>query len=305
VAADLRIVVATVRGVLDPRHADDPNRATAAWWHVRATVDPDAAELAADALWQLGAAGVEEQRAADGRVLLIAGFDAEDAARAGALALGGAEVHPVADDGLDAWRAHARPVRAGAWWLVPSWIGAPPPPDGVASDHVLVLDPDRTFGSGSHPTTRLVLATLDRRVRPGARVLDVGTGSGVLAVAAARLGATEVLATDIDPESPAAVAANARRNGVAARVHATTRPVAPDDGRFDLVLANLLAPVVRELADALLGAVAPGGALVVSGLLADRWEGDVACLAPLAPAEVLEEDGWVAVVLVDPGPPAR
>lgn len=290
------------------------------WWQVHALVEAVAADLASDALWGAGAAGIEERTAPDGHLLLVAGFDgadgsAERTASAGAAQLaatveGVAEVRTVAvvDDGLDAWRAHATPERADAWWLAPAWAGPPDPPPDVAPDHVLLLDPGRTFGSGSHPTTRRVLAALDAIVHPGARVLDVGTGSGVLAVAAARLGARAVVATDIDPASAEIVAANAERNGVADRIAYRPSPltaIVAADGRFDVVLANLLAPVIAALADDLRAAVAPGGRLVASGLLADRWEADVACLAPLQAIRATEEDGWVAVVLALPDPVGR
>ena len=306
--------------VPDDAPPTEPAAADHRWWQVRALVEAGAADLVADALWQRGAAGIEERTAPDGRLLLVAGFDGADgtaertataAAALVATTVGDAaeaRAVPVVDDGLDAWRAHAGPERAGGWWLVPAWIEPSDPPPDIAPDHVLLVDPGRTFGSGSHPTTRRVLAALDAVVRPGAVVLDVGTGSGVLALAAARLGARTVVATDIDPASAEVVAANAERNGVGDRIAYRPSPLAAivaDGARFDVVLANLLAPVIAALADDLRAAVAPGGRLVASGLLADRWEVDVSCLAPLRATEVTEEDGWVAVVLALPDPVGR
>lgn len=287
------------------------------WTRVVVDVEPADAELAADLLWGLDPAAIEEQ-AHGPLVRLLAGFaDAEVARRAAeALArhrLGAAEVVPVLDDGLDAWRAWARPVPAGPFLLTPTWLaaeaGAGEP--GRRGLRPLLVDPGRTFGSGSHPTTRLVLARAASLVRPGHRVLDVGCGSGILAVGAALLGAATVVGVDVDPAAPAATVANARANGVADRVTASDADLAEvaarpgDEARFDLVLANLLAPVVVDLAAHLAAVVAPGGRLVVSGLLAERWEPAVAAVQAagvpstrLAVESVDEEDGWVAVTLV-------
>lgn len=270
-----------------------------------ATVPLADAELAADHLWLAGAAGIEEQAAGAAGTRLLAGFASADLGRAAVGALQrrlgiAAEVEPVADDGLDAWREHARCERAGPFWLVPAWLD---PPADAPEERVLRLDPGRTFGSGSHPTTRLVLAALAELVHPGDRVIDVGTGSGVLAIGAARLGAHHVDAIDIDPESPAVVDANAAANGVPGRVHASRRTldeVVAAGGAADVVAANLLAPVVRELATDLVAATAPHGHLVVSGLLTDRWRDDVAPLVPLVPMGDAHEDGWAAVVLARP-----
>lgn len=276
------------------------------WHRVVTELDDCAAERAADQLWQAGCAGIEEQAPSPGRTRLLAGFDdperARDAARALAATLGvEATVVPVDDDGLDAWRAWARAERAGRFWLTPTWVG---PPDLVAGEEVLWLDPGRTFGSGSHATTRLVVRALEDLVTPGMRVLDVGCGSGVLAIAAARLGAASVTAIDIDPDAPGVTEANAARNGVADVVQASSTPlavVAGDRGRFDVIAANLLAPVVADLATHLVAALAPAGTLVVSGLLADRWEASAATLAPLVADRTTTADGWAAVTLRFPG----
>ncbi|MBX3284449.1 MAG: 50S ribosomal protein L11 methyltransferase [Actinobacteria bacterium] len=279
------------------------------WVRVVVEVTPADAELAADVLWAFGPAAIEEQ-AGGSTVRLLAGFVDATAARPAAEALarrhlGAAEVVPVDDDGLDGWRAWARPVAAGPFTITPAWLA-----DEVAAPGRLLVDPGRTFGSGSHPTTRLVLARAARLVRPGDRVLDVGCGSGVLAIGAALLGAAEVHGIDVDPGSPATTAANARANGVADRVTASAAPLADvaarpgDEGRYDLVLANLLAPVVMDLSADLAAVVGPAGRLVVSGLLADRWEPAVRAVRDaadpptrLAVESVDEDDGWVAVTL--------
>lgn len=270
--------------------------------HVDLAQDPAAAEVAAAVLWGAGAAGVEEREGDDGDgVLLLGGFaDAEDAAaavvHAGELGLD-ASWAPIEDDGLDAWRAWAVPERAGRFWITPPWID---PPALGPDEQVLWIDPGPTFGSGSHPTTRLVLGLLQDLVGPTTAVLDVGCGSGVLAVGAACCSAASAVATDIDPASPEVTAANAERNGVGPLVHATTEPVSALAARgeaFDLVCANLLAPIIVELGPDLVACTARGGALVVSGLLADRWRASLPAVAPLAVDRVVEDQGWVAVLL--------
>lgn len=264
----------------------------------------DDAELAADILWQAGAAAIEEQES-DGKVRLLAGYpSAAGAGGAATLARRAGwrvvAVTPVVDDGLDAWRHFARIERAGPVLLVPAWLE---PPVTDPGDLVVRLDPGPTFGSGSHPTTRLVAAVAADRVRPGDSVLDVGTGSGVLAVVAALAGAGRVVGLDVDPASAEVVAANSARNDVGAVVHVEHRPLAAlvaDGTRFDVVLANLLAPVVVDLATDLVAALTPGGTLVVSGLLADRWAEATDHLDGLVVEEVATDDGWAAVTLRQP-----
>jgi ribosomal protein L11 methyltransferase len=281
-------------------------------WH-RAVIELEAhdAELAADVLWQAGAAGVEEQPVATaaaelGSVRLLAGFGDRASATAACDELerrgfGVGRVEPVTDDGLDGWRPWAEPQRAGPFVVTPPWCDE----QHLAGTRTLWVDPGRTFGSGSHATTRLVLAAVAELVVPGASVLDVGTGSGVLAIGAALVGATPVVAIDLDPSSPEVVVANAARNGVSAQVRASTDALAavPADPPFDLVLANLLAPILVELAPELRRVTAPGAPLVVSGLLADRWR---EVLGPLhgftvAPDGVRTDDGWAALVLIRDG----
>jgi len=271
------------------------------WVRVIVTVPSGEAELAADLLWMRGAAAIEEQPAADG-TRLLAGFEAAATGEQGRGALDqagwpDAEVHAVIDDGGDAWRAFAQPERAGSWWVVPPWVDASVQLD---DPRLIWIDPGRSFGSGSHATTRLVLEHLDRLPIANRRVLDVGCGSGVLSIAAARLGAQHVRAIDVDPEAIAATAANAAGNGVDAVVSPSTTPldvVVGNGERFDVVMANVLAPVIIELARELVGALAPGGTLVVSGLLAERWAATAASLAPLQVVHVREQDGWAALEL--------
>jgi ribosomal protein L11 methyltransferase len=177
--------------------------------------------------------------------------------------------------------------------ITPSWHAA----GTAAADagrHPIVLDPGLAFGTGSHPTTRLCLLWLERHLSPGQTVLDYGCGSGILAIAAAKLGAGGVVATDIDPQALRATDANALRNGVAVTVTASAdaRPPAAD-----VVVANILSIPLKVLAPVLASLVRPGGRLVLSGVL-ERQADDVAAayreLLPVRVDAVLE--GWACLV---------
>jgi ribosomal protein L11 methyltransferase len=192
--------------------------------------------------------------------------------------IGDLVVQPVhEEDWAAAWKAHFPVLRVGRRLVIrPTWRRH----RALAGDVVLALDPGMAFGTGLHPTTRLCLAGIERwsdaGLIDGARVLDVGTGSGILAIAAAKLGARSVLGVDTDPIAVEATAANARRNGLVRRVIAArgSAPVgaalATRWGPFDLVLANLIASLLVELAPALAGSVRPGGRLLASGIFIDR-----------------------------------
>ena len=256
---------------------------------VRVRVTDDQVDEASGRLWLAGATAVGEVPDAGGTTL-VASFEERSAADAAAAAVGG-EVEEVVDGPwLDAWRDFAEPVRAGRLVVVPAWLD--PPPTGP-DDVVIPIDPGRVFGHGAHPTTRLLLAELEHRITGGERVLDVGCGSGVLAVAAARLGATTVVAVDIDSEAAVVTAANAARNHV--ELDASTTPLAEVTGTFDVVLANIGAAVLRDLATELQARVAPGGVLVLSGLLVDRWEDVASRYAGTATSTEL--DGWIALAV--------
>jgi ribosomal protein L11 methyltransferase len=251
------------------------------------------AELVADRLWTGGATAVEVRRAADAALELVAGFPTAEAARRAAAALG-ARVTEVDDSGWrDTWRLHAAPVRAGSIVVAPAWrpvtVGGP--------DLVVAIDPGPCFGSGSHPTTRMLLAELSRRVGPGMTVLDVGTGSGILAVAAAVLGAAGVVAVDVDPDAAEVTRRNASANGVAGRIAASATDAAAVSGSFDLVVANLTAGVLADVAGVIAGAVAPGGLLLVSGMLAGQWQHVAGRFIPLGLVEELSLEGWSGAVL--------
>lgn len=195
-------------------------------------------------------------------------------------------------------QAQFPPVRVSErLWIVPTWH-APPDPLAIA----IRLDPGAAFGTGTHPTTRLCLRWLDAELRPGARVLDYGCGSGILAIAAARLGAAQVIGTDLDPQALATARANSASNAVGADYTAPDRLPA---GSFDVVLANILSNPLKILAPALLARVAPGGSLVLSGIL-ERQAPELIDVYAAADANVPlsvwgVDEGWVCLAGRRPG----
>ncbi len=188
-----------------------------------------------------------------------------------------------------AWMEHFRPQRFGhRLWICPTGMQVP-----EADAAVVDLDPGLAFGTGTHPTTALCLQWLDGASLTGKRILDYGCGSGILGIAALKLGAAEVVAVDHDPQALAATRENARRNGVADRIHAVPPEQAPAR-QADIVLANILANVLAELAPTLLSRLVRGGQLVLSGILEEQAESVSAAYGPgidFAPAARL--DGWV------------
>lgn len=260
-------------------------------------------------LFELGALGVEERDATTldkpltpgAEVMLVASFETEADAHEALEVL--AELEPprpgrlefvVGDAWRDAWRAHFKPTRIGARLVVrPSWE----PFEATPSDVVLTIDPGRAFGTGTHETTRLVLTEIDARVHGGETVLDVGAGTGILAVAALLFGAASARCIDNDADTVGVVVETAERNEVAARLEANTTPVEDLTGTYDLVLANIEARVLIPLADALTARVAPGGTLVLSGILVGQ-EDDVLAAYPTLRCEARPVMGeWAALVL--------
>lgn len=204
-------------------------------------------------------------------------------------------VEPVADeDWVRLSQAQFEPIRiSDTLWIVPSWATAPDP-DAVN----LVLDPGLAFGTGSHPTTRLCLQWLQRTVRGGERVLDYGCGSGILAIAALRLGAREALGVDVDPQALVAARANAARNRVDARF--VTTETAPDF-HADLVAANILANPLILLAPLLAGYQSKGGRIALSGILEAQAQEVMAAYAPWCKMRVgASDEGWVLLEGVRP-----
>ncbi len=257
------------------------------------TVAAADAELASDALWGLGVVAVEERAGAGGVVELWTSLG-DDAVEADVVLPWPSRFVEVDEAVADTWRQFAVPIQVADNLVVrPAWV----PYVAPAGTTVVHIEPGATFGMGDHPTTILSLRAVRRLVRPCCSVLDVGCGSGVLAVAACVLGAGHAVGVDIAPAAVTVTRANAEANGVADRVDVSTTDLADVEGSFDLVLANILAPTLVALAADLRRLVAPGGALVVSGILANAHEHVLAALAPLRPVATDEMDGWVAVTL--------
>jgi ribosomal protein L11 methyltransferase len=171
------------------------------------------------------------------------------------------------------------------FWIVPSWHEPP-----AGAQQVIRLDPGLAFGTGTHPTTRMCLRWIAQHAPQGQRVLDYGCGSGILAIGAARYGAASVDAVDIDEAAVRSTEANALANGVQVAAGLPEKA----HGRYDAVLANILATPLKVLAPLLTAHVAPGGALVLAGILARQEQELKEAYAPYCSLAVSdEEDGWI------------
>ncbi len=204
------------------------------------------------------------------------------------------------EDWGQAWKAYYPILHVGRRLVVvPAWKRFRPSREQIA----LRLDPGSAFGTGLHPTTQLCLRALERFLQPGMRVLDLGTGSGILAIAAARLGSGPVLALDSDPVATQAARKNVHRNRLNGRVQVQEGTLEGDLGPFGLILANLLARTIRELAGRLAAALVAGGLLISSGILVEQADEVEAALreASLTTLEQLQEGDWVALVSLRPG----
>jgi ribosomal protein L11 methyltransferase len=258
------------------------------------------ADAAADRLWVAGATAVEELAGESGTVVVrtvLAADDQTSLGRLGPVPASWQIVFSDADDApSEAWRDHARPIVVNdGLVLVPAWV-----PADTADAVVITIEPAGSFGLGDHPTTRLSADAVWRLTQPDDRVLDVGCGTGVLAIIALHRGAAHAVAIDIAEAAREATLANAAANGVSEGIEASCTPLADVDGEFDLIAANILAPTLVELADDLRRVLAPGGRLVISGILADRHEHVLAALAPLRVVATSTLDAWACVELVSP-----
>jgi ribosomal protein L11 methyltransferase len=203
------------------------------------------------------------------------------------------------EDWANAWKEHFKVHRIGERVVVrPPWIAHEPQGDEV----VVELDPGMAFGTGLHPSTRLSTLGVEQVVSQGERVLDVGTGSGILAIAALKLGASHVDAVDVETVAVRATMENAARNGVADRVdvrHGSVGLCEPFPGEYDVVLANIIARILIELADGIVTSTRPGGSMVLAGIITER-EADVVSAFAERGAIVItrrQEDDWVSLVL--------
>lgn len=196
-------------------------------------------------------------------------------------------VRPVADqDWVRLTQSQFAPVDiTSTFWIVPSWHEPP-----AAAQQIIRLDPGLAFGTGTHPTTRMCLRWIAQRDLSGQRVLDYGCGSGILAIGAAKFGASEIVAVDIDPAAVESTHINAANN------HVTLQAGLPDlaQGSFNVVLANILATPLKVLAPLLCSHVAAGGQLVLAGILERQAEELQEAYAPYLALNVADcEDGWI------------
>lgn len=257
------------------------------------TVGPADVELASDLLWGLGVVAVEE-RSTDGEEIELWTSLGDEADAVPADFPWPWRTVEIDAGVADTWREFARPVEITPdLWVRPEWVGGEGIPDGAT---VISVEPGSTFGMGDHPTTVQCLRAVRRLVTPGMDVLDVGCGSGVLAVLAAMQGARAV-GVDIAPASVPVTRHNSALNGV--DVEVSTTPLEDVAGDYDVVLANILAPVLVGLAADLVRVVRPGGALVISGILADpdRHQHVLDALAELTVESIETLDGWAAITL--------
>ena len=293
-------------------------RSSARYWELTLTAPPGDTEGLTNFLWESGALGVvEEER--PGAPPELRAFFPETAPPAGlrerviayadglsALGFGAAgtpRVSAIEDTGWAlAWREHFRPILVGTRFVVtPPWE-TPEVTDRI----VLVIEPGRAFGTGHHGSTAGCLEAIERCVAaaPPSRAIDLGTGSGILAIALARLGVSRVLAVDEDPDAVAATTTNADTNGVGTAVEgrvddAATLDIAP----APLVLANLITAAHHRLADRYVHYVAPGGTLILGGILDAEADGvdDLMRARGWRSHERIARDGWSTLSLTRDG----
>lgn len=261
------------------------------WWEISVQVDGEAAEAVYELFNRYGQGGaVIEQRTPESEqstpvtpiVLLKAylpatedGADSRQRLEEGLWHLG--QLYPipapqirelVPEDWATAWREHFTVQHVGRRLVIkPTWLSYAPAPHEI----VIELDPGMAFGTGLHPTTRQCLSALEEHLRPGRSVLDLGTGSGILAIAAAKLGAQTVLALDTDATAAKVARDNVRTNQVQEQVTVIHGSLAEVTGQFDLVLVNILARVIIELVEqGLIGHLKPGAFIVTAGIIEDQ-----------------------------------
>lgn len=293
------------------------------YWELTVEISPEASEGLTNFLWEMGALGVVEEEKPGRAPSLRAFFPETTVARVlrervreylrglvelGFPGAGGPTIVALAgEDWANAWRAHFRPFPVGRTLLVaPPWER--PPANGRL---VITIDPGRAFGTGQHGSTLGCLETLETLIGPSrpARLLDLGTGSGILAIAAARLGVPHVLAVDDDPDAVASATANVARNRVADRVRCVLADVGTlGEAPAPLVVANLLTAAHRRLACHYARCVTAGGALVLGGVL----DGEAPAVAAAAaahgftPCASVSIEGWTTLHLrLEPGELAR
>lgn len=285
------------------------------WLQVRLAITPEQASFYEDALLDVGAVSVTFMDAEDQPIFepdlgttplwshthLLALFEG-DADGEQILAhlrlltgdpLPEHQVERIEDQDWErSWMDNFQPMRFGRrLWIVPSWHAAPEP-DAVN----LLLDPGLAFGTGTHPTTALCLQWLDGQALEGCSVLDFGCGSGILAIAALLLGAERAVGTDIDPQALEASRDNASRNGIDPARFPLYLPQDLPDEQADVVVANILAGPLVQLAPQITARVKHGGRLALSGILAEQADEVRAAYAEAFELDpTAEQDGWVRI----------
>jgi ribosomal protein L11 methyltransferase len=265
----------------------------------RVDVPIELAELMANRLFEIGSPGLASEDAGV-RTRLIAYFDTEkqvNEVRTSAKALSASivvESTRIGDeDWAENWKEHFRPVAVGEkLYVCPPW--AVTPPHGRIA---VVIDPGMAFGTGHHTTTRACLELIEHFLTSACDVLDIGTGSGVLAIAALQLGARSAVGVDVDPLAITAALANGERNCVVDRM-AACDSLAKIEQAFDLVVANIQLNTLCELEERVATLVKPGGTWIVSGLLRSELSSWYAHIAERwTPGLTRGDDEWVAVAL--------
>ncbi len=252
-------------------------------------------ELASGELWSLGISGVEERPDdRDGFVRLITDADPGDVESLVAGRWATVVVAADPDAWVESWKPWAAPAE-----IAPGVVVRPPWVASSGADLEVVIDPERAWGHGAHPTTVLCAGWLARRRPAPTTLLDVGCGSGTLSVAAGVFGARRVVAVDIDPEAILATRANATANGVEHIVEVSADPIDEVDGSFEVVVANIGAETLIANASALAARVARPGHLLLSGIFADGVERVTAPFVALGlvVSRLEERDGWALAVL--------
>jgi ribosomal protein L11 methyltransferase len=284
------------------------------WLEVSVAVENEAAEVVAEVLARYAYRGVAIEAGPEGwdagPVVVRAYLPADDQLRANRRGIEEALWHlgqirpipaptfrPVAEvDWAEAWKERLSVLRIGRHIVVrPSWREYVP----AAGDVVIQLDPGMAFGTGLHPTTQMCLVALEELSRPGATVLDLGTGSGILAIAAAKLGAGRVLAVDNDPVAVKTARDNVVANGVRGTVDVVCGTLTDVSGSYGLVAVNILASVIVEMArEGLVTRVQPGGRLIAAGIIAGQEPEVIAALEQegLVLVQRQQREDWVGLV---------